>query len=53
MVVNSCYFSVVVFMCFPSFGFAGGVLSVACIFVDAVSFPSRTFCRVGFVDTIV
>ena len=38
MVVNSCYFSVVVVVCFPSLGFAGGRISVDCVFVGAVRF---------------
>ena len=42
-------------MCFPSLWFADVSLSVACVFVGAVSFlrlefPSSTFCRAGFVD---
>ena len=43
MVVNSGYFSVVVFVCFPSLGYAGGGLSDACVFVGAVSFFGSKF----------
>ena len=31
MVVNSSYFLIVVFVCYPSLGYAGGELSVACV----------------------
>ena len=37
MVVNSCYFSVVVVVCFPSLGFAGGRLSAMFLLVQLVS----------------
>ena len=55
MIVNSCYFLVVVFVCFPSLGFTSGKLSVVCVFVGVKtslgwSFPSSTFCRAEFVD---
>ena len=40
---------------FPSLGFAGRKLSVACVFVGTVSFlglgfPSSAFCRAVFID---
>ena len=58
MVVNSCYFLVVVLVCFPSLGFADvcGEISVACVlWVQLASlgwgFLSNTFCRAGFVGS--
>ena len=39
VVVNSNYFSVVAFVRFPSLGYAGGGLSIACVIVGTVSFP--------------
>ena len=43
MIVNSCYFLVVAFVCFPYLGFAGVRISVACIFVDVGGFLSFDF----------
>ena len=43
MIASSCYFSVVVFVCFPSLEFAGVKLSVACVFVGTVSFLELEF----------
>ena len=43
MIASSCYFSVVVFVWFPSLGFAGMKLSVACVFVGAASFLGLEF----------
>ena len=56
MIVNSGCFSVVVFVYFPSLGYAGGRLSDVHIIVGAVSFlglhfSSSTFCKAGFGDT--
>ena len=55
MIVNFCYFSVVVFVCFPSLGFADvGYLLPVVLWVQLISlgwgFPSGTFCKAGFVD---
>ena len=47
MVVNSGYFLVVVFVCFPSLGYAGGGLSDVCVIVGVVSFLGlRFFCLI-------
>ena len=43
MIVNSYYFSMIVFVCFPSLGFASGRLSVACVFVGVVNFLGLEF----------
>ena len=43
MIVNSCYFLEVVFVCFPSLGFVDVRLSVACVFLGAVSFLGLEF----------
>ena len=43
MIVNSCYFLVVVFVCFPSLGFACESLPAACVFVGDVSFLRLEF----------
>ena len=43
MIVNSCYILEVVSVCFPSLGFVDVRLSVACVFVSAVSFLGLEF----------
>ena len=56
MIVKSCCFSVIVFVCFPFLGFDAVKLSIAYVFVCVWltflgwSFPSSTFCKAGFVD---
>ena len=55
MVVNSGYFSVVVFVYFPSLGYIGRGLLEVCVIVHIVSslglgFPFSTFCKAGFED---
>ena len=55
MVVSSCYLLVVVLVCFSSLGYTSGGLSEVCVIVGVVSilgsgFPSRSFCKAGFVD---
>ena len=58
MVANSYYFSVVMFVFFPSLGFIGVRLSVACVLGGVYlaslgwRFPSSTLCRAVFVDFV-
>ena len=52
MVVNSCYFLVVVFVCFPSVEFVDGRLPVLLwMYLTSLGWSvlSTTFCRAGFV----
>ena len=43
MIVISCYFLVLVFVCFPFLRFDDVRLSVACVFVGSVSFLGLEF----------